>query len=135
MATPAHPIPAERMQSVQKKQTMLFADANLALLENPSTNAGSRPNVQQNLDRLSSIVLVIRYACSQLNLEHIDSLATVLETDNNLESMMLRAAFMGEHSSNRKTHSDLQIQHQCWPSMAADQGYLGCVLENVEGGM
>ena len=114
---------------------MLFVGANLALSESPSTNARSPPNVQQNPDRLFLTVLVIRYDCCQPNLEHIDSWATALETDNNLENMKSQAATMEEPSSNSETHSDLQEIHQCWPLMAVAPGYLGCVLEAVEDGM
>ena len=135
MATPAHPFHVERMQCAQKKQTMLFAGPNLALSESPSTNARSPPNVEQNLDRSFLTVLVIRYDCSQPNLEHIDSWATALETEDDLENMKLQEATMGEPSSNSETHSDLQEIHQCWPLMAVAPGYLGCVLEAVEDGM
>ena len=144
MASPAHPILVEGIQSAQKKEATLFANANLALSENPSTIARSPLDVQQNQDRWFLKVLVIRYVCSQPRLEHIDSLATGLVTDSSLENMKLQAATMEEPSTNNEIHSDtsrslLEMQsfndHQCWPLMAAVQSYLGIALENVEGGM
>ena len=135
MASPAHPILVEGMQSAQKKEARLFANANLALSEYPSMSARSPQNVQQNQDRWFFKVLVIRFVCSQPRLEHIDSLATGLVTDSSLENMKLQAATMGEPSSNSETHSDLQEIHQCWLLMAVAPGYLGCVLEAVEDGM
>ena len=135
MASPAHPILVEGMQSAQKKEARLFANANLALSEYPSMSARSPQNVQQNQDRWFFKVLVIRFVCSQPRLEHIDSLATGLVTDSSLENMKLQAATMGEPSSNSETHSDLQETQQCWPLTAAAPGYLGCVLEAVVDGM
>ena len=149
MASPAHPILVEGMQYVQKKEATLFANANLALWEYPSTSARSPQNVQQNQDRWFFKVLVIRYVCSQPNLEHIvDSSVTALEMDSSLENMKLQAATMGEPSTNNEIHSETNSKthwirqamqsfnnHQCWPLMAAVQSYLGIALQNVEGGM
>ena len=140
MATPAHPIPVERMQYAQKKERMLFASVNLALWECPSMSARSPLNVQQNQDPLFWKAQVTRYGFFQPNLEQTDSLATGLETDSILENMKLRAATMGEPSSNSETHSDLQeiqhiIIHQYWLLMAVVRSYLGCVLEPAGDGM
>ena len=81
MATPAPPILVERMQSVQKKEEILFANANLDFQGWLSTYARDPPNQQETQDQLFLKVPATRSVCSQLMQKaQKDTTVTALET-------------------------------------------------------
>ena len=140
MATPAPPILVERMQSVQKKEEILFANASLDFQGWLSTCARDPPNQLENRDQLFSKVPATRFVCSPQLMQKTpkDTTATALETGGSLGNTKSQAAMMEEPSTSNVTHSDLrEIQHnqQFWPLMAAVHGYLASALESVGGGM
>ena len=139
MATPAPPILVERMQSVQKKEEILFANASLDFQGWLSTCARDPPNQQENQDQLFLKVLATRSVCSQLMQKaQKDTTVIALETGGSLGNTKSQAAMMEEPSTSNVTHSDLrEIQHnqQFWPLMAEVHGYLASALESVGDGM
>ena len=139
MATPAPPILVERMQSVQKKEEILFANANLDFQGWLSTYARDPPNQQETQDQLFLKVPATRSVCSQrMQKAQKDTTVIALETDGSLGNTKSQAATMEEPFTSNVTHSDLwEIQHnqQFWPLMAGVHGYLASALENVGGGM
>ena len=139
MATPAPPILVERMQSVQKKEEILFASVSLDFQGWLSTCARDPPNQQENQDQLFSKAPATRSVCSQLMQKaQKDTTVTALETDGSLGNTKSPAAMTEEPITSNVTHSDLreiQQNQQFWPLTAAVHGYLASALENVGGGM
>ena len=139
MATPAPPILVERMQSVQKKEEILFANASLDFQGWLSTCARDPPNQLEDQDQSSLKVPATRSVCSQLMQKaQKDTTVIALGTDGSLGNTKSQAAMMEEPFTSNVTHSDLrEIQHnqQFWPLMAEAHGCLGSALGNVGDGM
>ena len=109
MATPAPPILVERMQSVQKKEEILFANASLDFQGWLSTCARDPPNQQENQDQLFLKVLATRSVCSQLMQKaQKDTTVIALETGGSLGNTKSPAATMEEPITRNVTHSDLR---------------------------
>ena len=139
MATPAPPILVERMQSVQKKEEILFANVNLDFQGSLPTYARDPPNQLEDQDQSSLKVPATRSVCSQLMQKaQKDTTVIALGTDGSLGNTKSQAAMMEEPFTSNVTHSDLrEIQHnqQFWPLTAGVHGYLDSALENVGDGM
>ena len=139
MATPAPPILVERMQSVGKKEEILFANASLDFQGWLSTCARFPPNQQEKQDPLFLKAPATRSVCSQLMQKaQKDTSVIALGTGGSLGNTKSQAATMEEPFTSNVTHSDLrEIQHnqQFWPLMAEVHGYLASALESVGDGM